>query len=164
AVTVADYSFLATVATPTITPNGGTFASSQSVTLSCATSGATIYYTLDGTDPNVTSPAYSTAITLTAGGVGKARAIKAGLSPSPIVSATFTQSTTVSTPRLSPPGIASFASRDVQVTCDTAGADIHYTLDGTVPTQASTQIISGTTVRIWSNKTLKVKAWKSGLT
>ena len=37
-------------AAPVITPDGGTFSSSQSVTLSTTTASATIYYTLDGTD------------------------------------------------------------------------------------------------------------------
>jgi chitobiase/beta-hexosaminidase-like protein len=36
----------AQVATPTFNPNGGSFLTEQSVTISCATSGATIYYTI----------------------------------------------------------------------------------------------------------------------
>lgn len=40
---------------PSIAPNGGTFAASQTATITCATPGATIMYTTDGSDPR-TSP------------------------------------------------------------------------------------------------------------
>jgi hypothetical protein len=47
------------VATPTFNPLGGTYSSSQSVTLSCPTSGATIRYTTDGSEPSASSTPYS---------------------------------------------------------------------------------------------------------
>lgn len=43
------------VATPTVQPAGGYFATKQTVTLSVATAGATLRYTTDGTDPDETS-------------------------------------------------------------------------------------------------------------
>jgi len=40
-----------TIATPTMDPETGEYGNGQTVTLSCATSGAVIRYTVDGTDP-----------------------------------------------------------------------------------------------------------------
>src|SRR5437773_7869768 len=85
-----------TVATPTITPNGGSFSGSVSVTMATATSGASIYYTTNGTSPTQSSTLYAGAITLTNSAVVKAKAFKSGYNPSAEVSASFTQATTSS--------------------------------------------------------------------
>jgi hypothetical protein len=78
------------VATPVITPNGGSFVGVVSVTVTTATTGATLRYTLDGTDPTAASPAYSTALTLTTSTTVKARGFKAGLTDSAVATAAFT--------------------------------------------------------------------------
>ena len=78
------------VATPTITPTGGTFSNSASVTLSCATAGATIHYTADGTNPTGSSPAYKKkALILTNSVMLKAVAVK-GTNTSATATAAFT--------------------------------------------------------------------------
>ena len=50
---------MGTVATPTFTPAPGSYAGTQNVAISCATSGATIRYTRDGSNPTFTSPIYT---------------------------------------------------------------------------------------------------------
>ncbi len=79
-----------TVATPTFSPAGGTFTSAQNVTISCATDGATIHYTTDGTTPTESSPTYSAPIRISATTTIKAIAVKSGWTNSAAASATFT--------------------------------------------------------------------------
>ena len=81
-----------TVATPTFTPNGASsFSGTQSVTITCTTAGAKIYYTTDGTEPTASSTPYTTALTLTSTTMVKAIAIKTGMNDSTIATATFTK-------------------------------------------------------------------------
>ena len=78
------------VATPTFTPAGGEYTAAQSVTIACATEGATIYYTLDGTDPTTASTVYSAAIEIGETKTVKAFAVKEGMNNSEIATATYT--------------------------------------------------------------------------
>ncbi|MDX1950855.1 MAG: chitobiase/beta-hexosaminidase C-terminal domain-containing protein [Verrucomicrobiota bacterium] len=79
-----------TVATPVISPSGGTFTGNTSVTIACATPSATIRYTTDGSTPTSSSPQYTTAISVSQTLTLKARAFKTGMNESPVQSATFT--------------------------------------------------------------------------
>lgn len=77
------------VATPTFNPEGGTFTEAQNVTISCATSGATIYYTTDGTTPTASSDVYSSAISVSTTTTIKAMGVKSGMDNSSVASATY---------------------------------------------------------------------------
>ena len=79
-----------TVATPTFSPEGGDFTEAQDVTISCTTSGATIYYTTDGMAPTTSSSVYSSAISVEATTTIKAIAVKDGMNNSAVASATYT--------------------------------------------------------------------------
>ncbi len=75
---------------PTFSPAAGTYSGPQSVTLSDATSGATIHYTTDGTTPTSSSPTYSAALAVAAMTTITAMATKSGSTDSAVASATFT--------------------------------------------------------------------------
>lgn len=81
-------------ATPTFSPEAGTYTGTQNVTIS-STDGATIYYTTDGTTPDNTKSVYSSAIPVSANTTIKAIAVKDGLSQSAIGSATYSIKYTV---------------------------------------------------------------------
>lgn len=84
------------VATPVITPASGTYEGSVEVSISCATEGAIIYYTLDGTDPDEDSGDYGGSFVIAATSVQaspvtvKAIAMKVGMLNSALASATYT--------------------------------------------------------------------------
>lgn len=69
------------------TPGSGMVNSGTQVTLATGTSGASIHYTLDGSEPTATSPVFTQPIVITKATTIKAVAVKAGMTNSPI--ATF---------------------------------------------------------------------------
>jgi hypothetical protein len=73
---------------PIVAPPGGTFGGDQTVTLR-AGAGATVRFTVDGSEPNETSPLYTSALTIIADTTVIARAFQAGWLASPATSATF---------------------------------------------------------------------------
>ena len=99
--TVADVAFLSAsavlqvsestvVATPKFNPEAGTVYGATEVAISCLTEGATIRYTLDGTDPDETSAVYADPIVVSEAKTIKAIAFKDGLDASKIVTAVYT--------------------------------------------------------------------------
>ena len=78
------------VANPTISPNGGTFGSTSTVTLACSTAGSSIYYTIDGSTPTTNSILYSGPFTLTQSAIVKAVGYASNKLPSGVITANFT--------------------------------------------------------------------------
>src|SRR5260370_9679671 len=128
-------------APPVISANGGTFSTCPDVTLSMVTTGATIYYTLDGSVPSVASTVSSQPINLTQTTLVSARAFS-GSDGSGTSQASFTVYCTSSGPLAPPvisPGGGAFTS-SVNVTLTAAsGATIYYTLDGSTPGAGTAQ-------------------------
>lgn len=77
------------VATPTFSPDAGPYFEAQSVTITCATEGAAIYYTTDGTEPTTSSTEYKDAIEISETKTLKAIAVK-GEDLSEMATATYT--------------------------------------------------------------------------
>lgn len=82
------------VATPTADPAPGDFSGSVSVKLSCATPGADIYYTNDGTTPTSASTKYTSAISISSTKTIKAIAVLEGRTDSAVFSGTYTKEST----------------------------------------------------------------------
>src|SRR3989442_295752 len=148
------------VATPSFSPGGGTYTGSVTVSISDATSGATIHYTTDGSTPTTSSPVYSTALTFNQTTTLKAMAAASGMTNSGVASATYT--IRVATPTFSPGGGTYTGSVTVAISDATSGATIHYTTDGSTPTTSSPVYSSALTFN--QTTTLKAMAAASGMT
>ena len=133
-----------TAADPTFTPAPGTYATAQNVSLSSATTGATIYYTVDGSTPTTSSAVYSAPIVVSATSLTiRAFAAAAGYQSSPIVVGTYQIQGPAATPTFTPASGTSFPSTlSVSIADATPSASIYYTTDGSTPTTAS-QLYSG---------------------
>lgn len=83
------------VAQPDISPNGGTFTGSVHVSLTTATPGAVIYYTLDGTVPMTNSLLYSGPFTITNTTVVEAKGFRPGFVDSRVAVATLLNSSAI---------------------------------------------------------------------
>ena len=125
-----------TVATPTITPNGGELKyGNNTVTIACATDDVTIYYTTNGATPTTSSTKYTGAFTLTSNATVKAIAVKTGWNNSSVASASFTYTVeTVATPVIAPNGGEIEAGTTISISCATSGATIYYSTNGAEPT------------------------------
>lgn len=77
-------------ATPLISPRGGAVAKGAKVSITDATAGAAIYYTVNGTTPTAKSTRYTKAIVVSAKETVKAVAVAAGHTSSLVASASFT--------------------------------------------------------------------------
>jgi hypothetical protein len=135
AVASATYTIQQQAATPSFRPAAGTYTNSVTVTISTATSGATIRYTTDGTTPTTGSAVYTGPITLTQSRTIRAIAVKSGMLDSAVASATYTIRT--ATPTFNPPGGTYLLNLTVSISVSTPGAVIYYTTDGSTPTTSS---------------------------
>jgi hypothetical protein len=111
--------YMGTAGAPEIAPNGGSFVDAVVVSLNTGTPGAVIHYTVNGSDPTESSPAYTAPFEVAATTTVKAQAFRSGMNPSPISSATFTRVGTFSPSDLS--GLALWVRTNVRMAPDAAG-------------------------------------------
>ena len=100
-------------------------------TISCKTAGATIYYTIDGNTPTAESTLYKEPFVIDRNCTIKAIATWAGGLTGPVASKEI-DIFDAAAPMIARDG------NNITITCETAGATIYYTTDGTEPTAEST--------------------------
>ncbi|MBV8438072.1 MAG: chitobiase/beta-hexosaminidase C-terminal domain-containing protein [Silvibacterium sp.] len=153
-----------TLPTPAFSVAGGTYSSAQTVAISDATSGTTIYYTTNGTTPTTSSTRYSGAITVAASETVEAIAVKSGSNNSPVAIAAYTisslSSSTLPAPTFSVAGGTYSTGPTVAISDATAGTTIYYTTDGSTPTTLANVYFAPVTMT--SSGTLQAMAAKSG--
>jgi len=123
------------------------------------------HYTTDGTDPHPGSAVYQTPLQFGQDITIKAMAVRIGWKESSIASVnyTFTFDQTVASPIISPPSGTYTAAQIVYITCETAEATIHYTLDGSEPTEDSAVFDHySSTIVVRDTRTIQAKAFKLG--
>jgi hypothetical protein len=162
AVASAIYTIQQRVATPTFSPAGGTYTGSVTVTISDATSGATIYYTTDGGTPTTGSAVYTGPITFTQTTTLKAMAAASGMTGSAVASATYTIQQRVATPTFSLSGGTYSQPLSVTISDATSGATIYFTTDGSTPTTSSTAYTGP--ISITQTTTIRAMAAAGGMT
>jgi hypothetical protein len=167
---IGSWTFLSSIASvtqaPAISPAGGSYSTAQNVTLTDASSGAVIYYTIDGSTPTTASTVYSAGNpigidsgTVTVNAIAKAP----GLTTSSVSSATYTiQTAAAADPVFSPsPGIYTVA-QNVSLSCSTTNPTIFYTVDGSTPTHSSSVYNNAPIVASGSSLTIRAFCSASG--
>lgn len=141
----------------------GAYEAVQSVTLTSATAGAEIYYTLDGTAPTKTATRYSQAISVAADATLKTVAYDPATDRySPVCSYTYEINLNiVAAPVFDLKGGCIPAGKSLTITTKTQGAEIHYTTDGSDPTADSPRYTAP--IAITGKMTVKAIAVKAGM-
>lgn len=152
--------YVIVAAAPVATPGGGVYESSALVTLTAG--GASIRYTLDGTDPSPSvGTVYAAPFSITASSELRAIAYASGVDPSSILSEDY--EITVADPVADPAGDDYAGAEFVTLTTSTPGASIRYTLDGTDPSP-SVGTVYAAPVLIDTAVELRAIAYKTGAT
>jgi uncharacterized repeat protein (TIGR03803 family) len=150
------------VATPNFSPASGVYSSAQSVTITSATSGASIAYTTDGSIPTVSAGTvthgalYSGPITVSGNTILSAIAFENGYADSAVAidgytlqaavsslggtspATTFQSATTqAAAPTFGLPAGTYASAQSTTVSTTTSGATIIYTTDGSTPTESN---------------------------
>jgi hypothetical protein len=156
---IASAEYKIQVLTPVFSLAEGDYDTAQSVAITCATDGAIIRYTTDGSNPDSSSPVYNGPLNIGSTTTLKAYATKTGLPDSEVATAAINIKTAM--PEANPCEGIFDSAQTVALTCSTSGATIRYTTDGSVPNGSSP--VYGDPISILQNTTIRAFASKAGL-
>ncbi|HBF15653.1 MAG TPA: hypothetical protein DDW30_08270, partial [Clostridiales bacterium] len=144
----------------TASVKAGFYETAQTVELTTETSGAEIYYTLDGRNPTKTSNRYSEALAIKKSVTLKTVAYDPATDKySPVCTYSYELNLNA-TPKFSLKGGVVTPGKSVTITTTTADAVIHYTTDGSTPTAESP--VYSTPIPITGKMTVKAIGVKAG--
>ena len=146
-----------------VTPASGTYTSVQTLTITEAIPGSTIYYELTGTVSTNGYLQYTGPVALPYGGVEtlQAYATEAGYQQSNNLLAQYALNYPATpAPAFSLPAGSYSGAQSLTITDSLAGATIYYTTDGTAPTTSSTEYTGPITVS--STETIEANAAATG--
>ena len=151
-------------ATPMLSPGAETFSGSLAVTITDATPGAIIYYTLDGSTPTANSSIYAGPITISVSTTINALAGAPGYDQSAVASTAYTLSSQVATPVITP-GPGTYTNPvPVSINDASTGATIYYTTDGSNPATSSAAVQYSAPFTISATETVNAVAEATGST
>jgi alpha-tubulin suppressor-like RCC1 family protein len=155
---------LGTAEAPTFTPPAGSYSDVQMIAVASATPGATVRYTLDGSNPTLSSPVYETPVPVDASMTIRARAFKADW----IASATAAATYTINLARVATPTFGTMPGRytirkEISIACATPGAEVRYTTSGLDPTEGDPLVPANGIVVVDRPTRLKARGFKAGL-
>jgi uncharacterized repeat protein (TIGR03803 family) len=149
-----------TAAAPVFSPAAGVFTTAQTVTITDATAGATIYYTTDGSTPTTTSTKYTDPIAVSESETIKAFAVATGVPQSQVAIASYQIGDTTAQPQFSPAAGFYTEAQSVTLTDADSTATIYYTTNGATPTTSSTKYTGA--IAVASTETIEAIAVASG--
>jgi hypothetical protein len=158
---------LSPTSAPAFSLPGGTYAGPQTLSISCATNGCEVWYTVDGSEPSTGSPKYSGGhLAIAESLVLKAFGKAPGYNNSPVTAATYTiqgsPKSHVATPSFNPPPGTYTSAQSITISIAApAGAKIHFTTDGTEPSNSSPVYASPVSMGVGTT-TLKAYATAAG--
>ncbi|MFZ0708215.1 MAG: chitobiase/beta-hexosaminidase C-terminal domain-containing protein [Candidatus Korobacteraceae bacterium] len=148
--------------TPTFSPGSGSYSPPVSVTISDTASGATIYYTADGSIPTTNSTSCPNPCSLSVSTTTTLKAIASGGGYVSSNVATATYTIAAANPVFSPSPGTFYAPLTVTMTDSTPGVLIYYSTTG-FPTTSSPHCASPCQVNITTTTTLRAMAAGNGI-
>ncbi len=157
---ISDPGFVWRTARPYFNVPAGTYNAPFNVVVNVVTAGAVIHYTTNGVDPTETDPvvAQGGVVSISETTTIKARAWIGGQAPSATATATYRIQVT---PVAAAPVAGIYTTAQiVTLTSTTSGASIHYTTDGSTPSEASPAYVGP--IAVSTSLTIKAVALRLG--